>query len=191
MTKEKKQKTSKIKSERWQLVTDFGDYLNFWHRYLRNRIYQPFSVFEKGKDVVVGGLYKDRGRKSRPMIHVGVVLTAFFVVVVAPSIFEQTAENSDTISTNVLAASDEVSFYTMQAEEVRQLRGGEVTKHVVKEGDTLESIAQQYGLQKETIMWENSLKEKAELKEGQELRILPVDGIRHRVAKGETIATIG
>ncbi|MBQ6436438.1 peptidoglycan DD-metalloendopeptidase family protein [bacterium] len=191
MTKEKKQKTSKIKSERWQLVTDFGDYLNFWHRYLRNRIYQPFSVFEKGKDVVVGGLYKDRGRKSRPMIHVGVVLTAFFVVVVAPSIFEQTAENSDTISTNVLAASDEVSFYTMQAEEVRQLRGGEVTKHVVKEGETLESIAQQYGLQKETIMWENSLKEKAELKEGQELRILPVDGIRHRVAKGETIATIG
>ncbi len=35
------------------------------------------------------------------------------------------------------------------------------------------------------------MKEKAELKEGQELRILPVDGIRHRVAKGETIATIG
>ena len=191
MIKEKKTKTSKIKQPRFELGADFLAYTGFWHRYLRNRIYQPFSYFEKGKNVVVGGLYKDRGRKSRPIVHVGVVMTAFAVVVIAPNLFNHASETGEGINGNVLAANDEVSFYTMQAEEVRQLRGGEVTFHQVKEGEDLESIAGQYGLQPETITWENNLKEKAELKVGQDLRILPVDGIRHRVAKGETVASIG
>ncbi len=189
-----KKKTVKIKQKKQnvQILSDFSGYLNFWHRYLRSRVYRPFSYFEKGKDAVVGTLYNDRGQKSRPMLHIGVVTTAFFVIVVAPLVFDQSAQREAGLSSNVLAAtSDEVSFYTMQAEEVKALRGGEVTFHTVSEGETLDSIASRYGLKKQTILWENNLKDNAKVEAGDELRILPVDGIRHKVAKGETIESIG
>src|SRR5690606_18255136 len=81
-------------------------------------------------------------------------------------------------------------FYTLQAEEVQQYRGGEIINHVVEEGETVSSIADRYGLRPETILWENDLTERAQIKPGQELRILPVDGIRHKVVRGETIFTI-
>jgi LysM repeat protein len=41
-----------------------------------------------------------------------------------------------------------------------------------------------------TITWENELPAKAVLKPGQELKILPIDGVRHKVQRGETIYTI-
>ena len=47
-----------------QLKDDFTDYLDFWHRYLKNRAYIPFSLFESCKDVLVVRLYKDRGQKA-------------------------------------------------------------------------------------------------------------------------------
>ncbi|MBQ6449820.1 M23 family metallopeptidase [bacterium] len=190
--KKKKSLKTKQKKQNVQILSDFSAYLNFWHRYLRVRVYTPFSYFEKGKDTLVGGLYNDRGKRSRPILHIGVVTTAFFVVVVAPLVFEQSSQREAGLSSNVLAAAtDDVSFYTMQAEEVKALRGGEITVHTVQSEETLESIAQRYGLTKETIIWENNLKQNATVQEGDELRILPVDGIRHKVTKGETIESIG
>lgn len=185
-----KRKSVQIKSE---LTTDLGGYFNFWHRYLKSRIYAPFSYFEKGKDVIVNGLYRQRGKYAKPILHVGTIATIFLVVTIAPSILSQNSQETGGANKNVLgmASAEEVSFYTMQAEEVRQMRGGETTIHVVKAGETLESVAEQYGLKKETVAWENDLAETAKLKEGQELRILPVDGIRHKVLKGETVASIG
>lgn len=188
---------NQVKREIWkgkpEILADFGDYLSFWHRYLKNRIYSPFSYFEKAKDWVVNGLYRQRGKYSRPILHFGAIALAFAVVLVAPSIFERVTYETDGSNRNILgvASADEVSFYTMQAEEVRQMRGGEVTIHRVQEEETLASIAEQYGLQKETIIWENNLSDNPKLEVGQELRILPVDGIRHKVAKGETVVTIG
>lgn len=175
-----------------QLKNDFVDYLNFWHRYLKNRAYIPFSLFESCKDVVVVRLYKDRGKKARPIIHLGAVGMVFLVVNLAPLIFERNQREIDERRGSVLAANnDELSFYTIQAEEVKRLRGGEITLHEIKEGDTLESIAELYGLKKETIVWENDLKEKAKLVVGNTLRILPVDGIYHKVSKGESVESIG
>ena len=195
---QKFKKTSQNKSQQpvlrweWAWGRDLSGYIGFWHRYLRNRIYAPFSYFERGKDVVVSGLYRDQGKKSRPIMHMGVIGTAVFVVVIAPAIFEESLPDAPGMMSNVLASSDdEISFYTMQAEEVRSMRGGSVTNYTVVEGDTLESIAAQYGLKKETIQWENNLKDKEEPDVGDTLRILPVDGIRHRVTKGETVASIG
>lgn len=185
-------KDRKDKTKEGTLKADFSEYLDFWHRYLKNRIYTPFSYFESAKGVVVGALYKNRGKNAQPILHIGAIGTAFAVVIIAPLLFNNATNNENGSSQGVLAAnSDEVSFYTMQAEEVRQMRGGEVTIHAVLEGETVETIAAQYGLQEDTIRWENNLGTKQEPKVGVELRILPVDGVRHKVAKGETITSIG
>ena len=65
----------------------------------------------------------------------------------------------------------------------------DIIKHVVEKGETLSSIADQYNISTETILLANEL-DTTKIQPGQELLILPVNGIIHMVEKGETIANI-
>lgn len=184
MLEEQKQAIQRLLEE----IKTFNGFL-VW--YLRTRSYIWFKRFEAAKDVIVDLLYRKRGRYVRPFLHLGTIALIFLFITVGPVIFasneENTKKESGLIATTALGS----SFYTQQAEEVRAFRGGEIITHVVSEGETLSSIADRYGLQVSTIVWENKISEKAALKPGMELRILPVDGVRHQVQRGETIYTIG
>lgn len=65
-----------------------------------------------------------------------------------------------------------------------------ISTYVVEPGDTLSSIASQFGVSTNTIRWANNIPAKATVKVGQKLVILPITGVRHKVVKGDTIATI-
>lgn len=64
-----------------------------------------------------------------------------------------------------------------------------ITIYTVHAGDTLESVAKMFGVTANTIMWANDLSSK-KLKEGTQLTILPVSGVRYTVKKGDTIKSI-
>ncbi len=66
----------------------------------------------------------------------------------------------------------------------------EVRYYIVEGGDTLSSIAVQFGISTETIQWENNLSDTDFIKPGQKLTVLPVDGVTHTVKKGDTVAAI-
>ena len=66
---------------------------------------------------------------------------------------------------------------------------GEIRVYTVAAGDTLSQIAEMYGVTSNTIMWANDLPNKT-IHEGQTLVILPIVGVRHKVAKGETLSSI-
>ncbi len=68
----------------------------------------------------------------------------------------------------------------------------EISKYVVKGGDTIYGIAYQFGLAPETILWSNpELEDNPHwLGVGQEIRILPMDGIYHQVGGNDTIEAI-
>jgi len=56
----------------------------------------------------------------------------------------------------------------------------EITKYTVQDGDTVFGIAEKYGLEPQTILWGNYeilLDDPHSLRPGQELNILPVDGV--------------
>lgn len=174
-----------------QFLTDFRQFLSFLGHYGRSRSYQWFRRFEEMKDGLVDILYRKRGRYVRPFLHLGTIGLIFLVITVGPLIFSSEESTQVEAQSGVLTSSAYgASFYTQQAEEVRQLRGGEIITHIVAEGETLSSIAERYGLDVSTILWENNLTETSKLKPGQELRILPLDGVRHQVQRGETIFTI-
>lgn len=69
----------------------------------------------------------------------------------------------------------------------------ELTHYVVQSGDTIFGIAAQFGLAPETIMWANGrfVEDNPDLlRVGQELVILPVDGVYHQVGGNDTVETI-
>ena len=68
----------------------------------------------------------------------------------------------------------------------------ETITYTVKAGDTIESIAKQFDLEPTTIAWANPAVEDAPdlLRIGQELIILPIDGVYHQVEEDDTLASI-
>lgn len=180
----------------FRLPKQFGEiqaYVTFLRWYIKVRAYRWFARFERIKDAIVDLLYQKRGRYTRPFLHLASLSFVFFTLTVGPLIFNTVEEDNQQEDLRGILVTQAYgpNFYTQQAEEVQQFRGGEIITHYVQEGETLESIAQRYNLQVETILWENELQKTSTIKPGQELRILPIDGVRHKVARGETIYSVG
>lgn len=76
------------------------------------------------------------------------------------------------------------------AEEGLQETRNEIIEHAVQSGDTLSSIAKEFDISLNTILWANSFSTKSSLKIGQKLVILPVSGLVHHVKKGETVSVL-
>lgn len=66
----------------------------------------------------------------------------------------------------------------------------EVETYIVQSGDTLGRIAEQFGLSLSTILWSNGLTYTSTIQPGQELKILPVDGVIYTVKSGDTLGRI-
>ncbi len=64
------------------------------------------------------------------------------------------------------------------------------TIHTVERGETVASIAKLYDINADTVRYANALSEKATLKPGQTLLILPVNGIIHTVKRGQNLSAI-
>lgn len=72
---------------------------------------------------------------------------------------------------------------------ITRQRGATMT-YTVQRGETLSQIAHKFGLKLSTVLWANGLNADSTIKGGQELTILPVDGVRHQVAASETVSSI-
>lgn len=66
----------------------------------------------------------------------------------------------------------------------------QITIYVVHAGDTISTVADMFGVSPNTIRWANDIKKEDTISVGQTLVILPISGIKHKVIKGETVASI-
>ena len=94
-----------------------------------------------------------------------------------------------------MSLSSETGYLTKEALPftiIPQRPRQEVIIYVVQPGDVVTSIAQKFGLRPETIQWSNSqLYPYADLLHiGEELFILPLDGVYHEVEAGDTLQSI-
>jgi len=66
----------------------------------------------------------------------------------------------------------------------------EVVDYLVQNGDTVKSIADEYKISVNTLLWANEMTSSSKVKVGQTLSILPVDGVLHIVKKGDLMTVI-
>lgn len=67
---------------------------------------------------------------------------------------------------------------------------GQISLHVVREGESLSVIASLYGVSINTILWANDIKDASTIQPGDSLLILPVSGVRYTVKSGGTAADV-
>ncbi len=177
-----------------EILSFFDDLKLFWADFggfLFKKFHFSFIRFEESKSTFVNALYKQRGKLSRKLIHTGMALLSGAGMMIAPVIaqeFPGTSVNPWEIESNpqVLSATTESdSIETLVSEKVRD----GIKEYVVEEGDTVASIAKKFGIDEDTIRWQNNLV-KDRIKVGQTLQILPVGGIAHKVSKGDTVYSI-
>ncbi len=65
-----------------------------------------------------------------------------------------------------------------------------ISVYVVRPGDTLSEIGAMFGVSVNTIIWANNLKSNTDIQPGETLIILPVSGVEHTVAKGDTLKSV-
>jgi len=70
----------------------------------------------------------------------------------------------------------------------RRDKAGAISVYEVREGDSLSGIAVMFDVSVNTIKWANNIT--GSITPGQKLVILPVSGLRYKVTKGDTLASI-
>lgn len=105
-------------------------------------------------------------------------------------IIEFTQQNPEFALADVMTEDGFLLKPALNTTETDRSNFNEVFAYTVEPGDTLSSVAQRFGLKKETIMWENNIWNPNSVRDGMTLKILPVDGVSHMVKKGQTLASI-
>ncbi|NQV88994.1 MAG: M23 family metallopeptidase [Parcubacteria group bacterium] len=67
---------------------------------------------------------------------------------------------------------------------------GSIETYVIESGDTLGGIAEKFGLSLSTILWANGLSYNSTIQPGDDLKILPRDGVLYTVRSGDTLSRI-
>ena len=176
-------------------LLDFGKYVSS-----RFRVFIVFSSvlfeillgkFEKGKDSFVRRLFWGRGdflKSTMQFISVILILVVLLAYLYrGPTLQNVNAEELDYITvpeTDLLVMNATVNTAIPKDRGRR-----EVEEYVVKNGDTLSSIAQDKEITVETIKWANDLTSDL-VRPGQTLDIPPADGVLVTIKKGDTLSSL-
>jgi murein DD-endopeptidase MepM/ murein hydrolase activator NlpD len=109
----------------------------------------------------------------------------------APKINTKTTITNETTNANCLSLNNEaiVSIGGINTQKGEAERTGIVT-YIVKIGENINTIARDFGITTNTIIWANNLSSSGKVQIGQTLKILPTSGVLHQVVAGETLDRI-
>ncbi len=96
----------------------------------------------------------------------------------------KTETSPSAISNNALLSSaNPITFISQKPRD-------SIETYTVQEGDTPSTIAASFGISLHTLLWANSLNDYSVIRPGDEITVLPVSGVLHRVKDGETVGAI-
>ncbi len=163
-----------------------------------------------------GSLFNDQMTPLRLMGHLSVLVVAATILFLSQYDFPEVDISLRTIPSNALLNTDGPSAsmrvasavdgldktltindeslkkaavpFTVAQERARQT----IEAYTVEPGDTVLGIAAKFGLQPESIQWANSdIEQNPDLLQiGDQLNILPLDGVLHTVVAGDTLSSL-
>lgn len=156
--------------------------------------------FEKGKDFLVDLLLARRGANVGVFIHLSILGIALGVLV-AGGVFSGSGVVSGSypgVGANPLVAgasvegtgSGVITSFITPVTIISDKPRDKTVEYEVGEGETISAIAEDFGVSENTILWENNLTSTSTIKAGDKLNILPISGVAHKVAGGDTIYSI-
>lgn len=173
-----------------QLLADFKRFCMELLVFVYSFVHFRFSQAEQVKNIFAKNLYRQRGKLARRLMHSGMAGITAFGAMIAPIIVDELPDATDPwslpIAPSVLSASTYNPSTDFSDEGVRD----KIIKYTVAEGDTVSTIAEKFNISTDTIRWQNDLPSKDSIKVGQELEILPITGVSHKVVKGDTVYSI-
>lgn len=78
----------------------------------------------------------------------------------------------------------------LPATQVTKRPRTEIIEYTVEEGDSISTIADNFDISVNTILWENNLSAYSVIRPGMSLSILPVSGVAYIVERGDTLGSI-
>jgi murein DD-endopeptidase MepM/ murein hydrolase activator NlpD len=173
-------------------LRDLTEFSSLLFKYLFKHISLSFLNLEAKKSAFVTILYRQRGKYARRLMHSGMAALSALGIVIAPVVAQEFPGRSldpwTVQTTSVLSVSADETDVTTELSD-KQFRD-KILKTTVQEDDTISSIAQKFDISVDTIRWQNNLDKNGAIKVGQELEILPVTGVSHKVQKGDTVYSI-
>ena len=158
--------------------------------YIIKKLHLSFIKFEGFKKIFVVVLYRQRGKYAKRFIHSGMAGLAALGILIAPVVADEFPKNQvnpwDIASPSSIVTASTDDTTTLVSEKARD----KIIEYEVQEGDNVASIAEKFGISTETVLWQNNLDAKSKIKIGQNLQILPVTGMSHKVSKGDTVYSI-
>lgn len=152
---------------------------------------------EKINRFLIFRLMWQRGKLGRPLGHLGIVIVSLMIVfsgsfLKTSNVFSDTSlasilreDQSETVNKDFLINLSQVSTQIPEGRSTEEIK-----TYIVKEGDTLSQIAQDFNVTVDTLIAVNGIGTNDFLYTGQELKILPVSGIEHVVTEGDTVESI-
>ncbi|MEK7564710.1 MAG: peptidoglycan DD-metalloendopeptidase family protein [Patescibacteria group bacterium] len=101
---------------------------------------------------------------------------------------EDSASNLETAGNALVAQGSILAIIPANTDSF--VSDGNIFTYEIETGDSLESIANDFGVSVDTLLSANNLPKGTKLKVGDKLSVLPVDGVRHTVKSGDTIKSI-
>ncbi|MDP3800212.1 MAG: M23 family metallopeptidase [bacterium] len=101
---------------------------------------------------------------------------------------DESSVGLETVGNALVAQGSVLAIIPASAES--SVSDGNILTYEVEAGDSLESIADDFGISVDTLLSANNLPKGTKLKIGDKISILPVDGVRHTVKLGDTIKSI-
>ncbi len=174
------------------LLAEARLFVNFLKIYIKDKVLIFSGAFEDSKNVMVKSVLIKRGKRNRMFLHVSAMAVLTIGVIVSPYVTDANlfGENSNlSFAQNIGGSESSITtpdvFNTESSEKPRD----KIIVYTVQNGDTLATISKKFGISVETIKWANDLKVDT-ITTGDSLQILPVSGIAHKVARGDTVYSI-
>ena len=178
-----------------QQIADIVGFSEFLWFYSKKRIMITSTFFEKYKNKLVKVFLMKRGRYNRPFLHLSTMTVLGIGVLIAPYLADTypvfAAKNESILDLTAPEAQQQsiiVGENVFQT-EISDKPRDEIIIYMVQKGDTISTVARKFGVSEDTVKWANDLTSD-NLSIGDELKILPVTGIAHKVSPGDTIYTI-